>query len=186
MPATKRPDPLYQRGKYRLYQRSGRNLEIVWYDDERKRERSVSAGTADPAAGRLAVDRQYLKDEGHGLCPTCHRPMEQESPLLSRAILDYLLSKEGTPGYKASSTRLTQAILYIAETNSAVKCAQVDPSWIKKYREWLAKRPVLDTSGKQVGTFSVGHQEGCIAPWRRRSMRRQVNGHNSLRSSQRM
>lgn len=162
MPATKRPDPIYQRGKYRLYPRAGRNLEIVWYDEAGKRERCLSSGTTDPAEGRLALDRKYLADEGHGLCPTCYRPWEQESPLLSRAIVDYLLSKEGTAGYASSSTRLTQAILYIAETNSAVRCAQVDAAWITKFRDWLALRPVFDRQGRQKGTYSIGHQEGCV------------------------
>lgn len=162
MPATKRPKPLYQRGIYSLYPREGRNLEIVWYDVGQRRERSASAGTTDVAEGKLALDRKYLGDGGHGLCPTCHRPLEVQSPLLSRAIMDYLLSKEGTAGYAASSTRLTQAVLYIAETGSAVRCAQADATWIGKYRAWLAERPVFDTKGKQTGSFSIGHQEGCV------------------------
>lgn len=122
MPASKRPKPLYQRGDFRLYAREGRNLEIVWYDEQRKRERSASAGTADVAQGKLALDRHYLEHGGHGICPTRHRPFLEASPLLTRAILDYFLSKEGTPGYKASSTRLTQAVAYLAETNAAVTC----------------------------------------------------------------
>lgn len=163
MPAKKRPKPLYQRGKYSLYRRPDRaNLEIVWYDDERKRERSASAGTADVAEGKLALDRQYLNDGGHGLCPTCHRPMVDESPFLSRAIVDYLLSKEGTAGYRATSSRLAQAVAYIAETGPAVRCAQADATWIGKYRAWLATRPVFDRSDAKIGTYSLGHIEGCV------------------------
>lgn len=162
MPATKRQKPLYQRGIYSLYAREGRNLEIVWYDSERRRERSSSAGTADIAKGRIALDRKYLGDGDHGLCPTCHRPWDVESPLLNRAIADYLLSKEETAGYAASSTRLTQAALYIAETDVTVRCAQIDKAWIGKYRAWLAERAVIDTNGKRTGTFSIGHQEGCV------------------------
>lgn len=163
MPAKKRPKPLYQRGQYSLYRRADReNLEIVWYDGERRRERSASAGTSDVAQGKLALDRKYLEEEGHGLCPTCHRPLEQESPLLARAITDYLLTKEGTEGHKASSTRLTQAVAYIAETAPAVRCAQVDKAWIQKFRDWLAKRPIYNPKSEVTGTFSIGHQEGCI------------------------
>jgi len=162
MPASKRPKPLYQRGPYALYQREGRNLEIVWYDAERKRERSASAGTGDVATAKLALDRKYLADGGHGLCPTCHRPIDEGSPLVTRAVLDYLLSKEGSAGYKATSTRLTHAITFIAETNPALTCALADEAWAKRYREWLAKRPVLNSAGEKIGTYSIGHIEGCI------------------------
>jgi len=162
MPATKRPKPLYQRGIYALYPREGRNLEIVWYDSERRRERSASAGTSDVAEGKLALDRKYLSDGGHGTCPTCHRPMVDESPYLSRAIVDYLLLKEGTAGYRATSARLTQAIAYIAETGSTVRCAQVDGIWIGKFRKWLAARPVFNRQNEQIGTYALGHIEGCV------------------------
>jgi hypothetical protein len=162
MPATKRPEPIYSRGKYRLYARAGRNHEIVWYDDERKRERSISAGTKDDAEGREALDRQYLKDGGHDLCPTCHRPWIVESPYLSRAIIDYLIKQEGRAGYRATSSRLNQAITYIAETGSTIRCAQVDPDWIKRYRKWLSERPIFNRKGERIGTYSIGYQESCI------------------------
>jgi hypothetical protein len=88
--------------------------------------------------------------------------LEQESPMVLQAIKDYLLTKEGTPGYKSSSTRLTQAVIYIAETNSTIRCAQLDAIWIGKFRDWLSKRPVLNRQGEKVGTYSLGHQEGCV------------------------
>jgi hypothetical protein len=162
MPATKRPKPLYQRGAYALYPREGRNLEIVWYDAERRRERSISAGTSDVAQGKLALDRKYLSDADHDACPTCHRPWAGESPLLNRAIVDYLLKKEGTAGYRATSARLTQAAIFIAETAPSMRCAQADEAWIAKYRAWLAKRPVLNRQNEQVGIYSLGHIEGCV------------------------
>lgn len=162
MPAKKRPKPLYQRGDYKLYSRDGRNLEIVWYDTDRKRERSASAGTMDVDEGKRALDRKYLSEGGHGLCPTCHRPMADESPYLSRAIVDYLILKEGTAGYGATSARLNQAILYIAETGSSVTCAQVDPAWIARYRTWLSERPVFNPKGERISAYSIGHVEGCV------------------------
>jgi hypothetical protein len=97
MPRTSRPKPLYQRGEYALYRRDDRaNLQIIWYDAERKRERSISAGTADVGQGRLALDRLYLTQSGRRICPTCHRPWDhQQSPLATVAIADYLLLMQG-------------------------------------------------------------------------------------------
>lgn len=162
MPATKRSKPLYQRGDYALYRREGRtNLEIVWYDTERKRERSVSAGTSELGAGKLALDHRYVLDSA-GLCPACHRPLQEGSPLVTRAVLDYQISKEGTAGYKATCRRLALAIIYLSETNPAATCVQADEAWIARYRRWLAARPVLNSAGAKIGTYSLGHIEGCV------------------------
>ena len=162
MPATKRPKPLYQRGIYALYPREGRNLEIVWYDSERRRERSASAGTRDVAQGRKALDRAYLEDGGDALCPTCHRPMTTESPYIARAITDYLIKQEGRAGYRATSARLVPAVAYITETDPKTRCSQADATWIEKYRKWLALRPVFNSQGEPIATYSIGHIEGCV------------------------
>jgi len=165
MPATKRPDPIYQRGIFKLYARPGRNHEIVWYDEERKRERSVTAGTTSDAEATLALDREYIKAKGGcATCPTCSQPWPDTPPvLLLRAVLDYLLSKEGTPGYASSSTRLGHLSTYLAETGqSEILCTQVTPDWISAYRAWLATRPVINPAGVVTGLFSLGHQEGCV------------------------
>src|SRR5688500_8028020 len=108
MPAKKREKPLYQRGRFALYPRQGRtNLEIVWYDEERKRERSASAGTGDIGQAKLALDRLYLSDSGNRICPTCGRPWEHSgSPLLLQAIADYLIQSEEKAGFKSAKTRL--------------------------------------------------------------------------------
>ena len=64
---------------FALHRRAGRtNLEIIWYDSERRRERSASAGTDDVAQGRIALDRLYLTQTGHRMCPHCHRPWANE------------------------------------------------------------------------------------------------------------
>jgi hypothetical protein len=88
MPRTRRSKPLYQRGEFKLYPREGRNLEIVWYDRERGRERSASAGTADPEAGRTALDRHYLRATGGEYVP----PVSRTSPLVTAVIADYQLA----------------------------------------------------------------------------------------------
>ena len=62
MPRKTRQKPIYERGGYKLYPaRAGRsNLEIIWYDEARKRERSTSVTAGCEREGLLAVDRLYL------------------------------------------------------------------------------------------------------------------------------
>src|SRR3546814_11416136 len=105
MPAKKRPKPLYQRGKFALHRRAGRpNLEILWYDDDRKRERSASAGTADLEEGQIAVERLYRASSGPGLCPTCRRPGDPaDSPRASAAHADYLWLMAAKAGQERKS-----------------------------------------------------------------------------------
>jgi hypothetical protein len=91
MPATKRSKPLYERGGFRLVGRPDRkHLEIVWYDRARGRERSVSASTSDPIAGRAALDRVYLERVGgEHIRPTCGQRRQAEEKFVTTAIADY-------------------------------------------------------------------------------------------------
>jgi hypothetical protein len=165
MPATKRQKPLYQRGDFKLYRREGRaNLEIVWYDAERRRERSSSAGTSDDDAARAELDRRYLKAKGQRFCPTCRRPHDHEaSPLLAQAITDYLLSSEGKAGFKATRGRLGHALEYLGSTNqAAITCAQIDADWVDDYRTWLTAKPVVAPKSGVTRQRSLGSVEGCI------------------------
>jgi hypothetical protein len=163
MPATKRAKPLYQRGDFRLYPRPGRNLEIVWYDSARKRERSTSAGTADIGQGRLALDRLFLESTGVRFCPTCgsERHSGFESPLLAGAIADYLLANAGKAGAKSARGRLAHVVAYLA-ARPETRCADVDERWIAGFREWLLGRSVLSPGGKVLRHRSIGAVEGCI------------------------
>lgn len=164
MPATKRPKPIYQRGEYALYARAGRtNLEIVWYDADRKRERSASAGTSDPAQGRIALDRLYLKNSGHRICPHCHRPWDHEaSPRIIDAIGDYMLLMEGKAGEEAARHRLSHVIDYVAATDIELVCAAIDTHWIDRFRAWAIKRPVTSSKGKILRERSLSHVEGSV------------------------
>lgn len=165
MPASKRPKPLYQRGKFRLYpaREDRTNLDIVWYDDERKRERSTSAGTADHEEGKIAVDRLYLSSAGSRICPTCHRPWDHEkSPTAAAAIADYLLLIEGKAGEDAAIHRLKQITAYIAETNPDVVCAEIDENWIERFRKWALARPVVSPKGRVLRERSLAHVEGGV------------------------
>jgi len=164
MPSTKRPKPLYRRGQFALYARPGRNLEIVWYDADRKRERSASAGTVDPQAGKLALDRLYLNSTGARHCPHCHRPWESEgSPFLSAAIADYLLLSEGKAGVKATRTRLGHVLRYIAAKEPAATVAHADEAFAQRFRKFMLAE---STEGGQRGNGkrprAIGAVEGCL------------------------
>ncbi|MEW4469051.1 hypothetical protein AB1K62_14585 [Parasphingorhabdus sp. JC815] len=151
MPRKKRPKPLYQRGEYRLYERKGRNLEIIYYDQAKRRERSISAGTADIGQGKLALDREYLKSEGRPTCPTCHRPWDGEGPALALdAIADYLLLSEGKAGISSARTRLSHITDYLVATDTATNCAQIDEQWVERFRKW------------REGKASPSHIEGSV------------------------
>lgn len=142
MPRTKRPKPLYQRGPYRLYPRPGRFLQIVWYDEQRKRERGVSAGTADVAQGRIELDRLYLESMGERVCPTCRRPYDTHGDqLATSAIADYLVLVQDRPSVGSIRDRLNHVIRYIAATDPSITCAAIDDAWANRYRKWLAKDP---------------------------------------------
>ena len=140
MPRTRRPKPLYQRGDFRLYPREGRNLEIVWYDGERRRERSASAGTADVEAGKIALDKLYLQTTGGEYVP----PVSRVSPMVAAVIADYQLAH----GDEAASSdairhRLAHVVNYIGTLKDrAVRCDAIDERWIARFRTWLAKQPI--------------------------------------------
>lgn len=164
MPRTTRQKPLYQRGQYALHRREGRaNLEIVWYDHERKRERSTSARTADIGQGKIALDRLYLTQSGRRICPTCHRPWDHDqSPLATTAIADYLLLLEGRAGHEAARHRLSHVIDYLAETKPGTVCAEIDEGWTERFRTWALARPVLSPKGKVLRERSLAHVEGSV------------------------
>lgn len=160
MPAKKRPKPLYQRGKFALYPREGRaNLEIVWYDEAKRRERSASAGTADVGKAKLELDRRYLEDAGGGLCPTCRRPWEREgSPLVIAVIADYLILSENKAGYRATKHRLGHVTDFLVATDPTVTCAAADLKWADKFRDWMSKRKPKDGTAR----YSLSLIEGCV------------------------
>lgn len=145
--------PIYQRGAYKLFEREDRrNLQIVWYDEQRKRERSVSAGTSDVATAKEALDTLYLKSEGHDVCPTCFRPYDGEaSPLITRVIMDYLIKMEGREGEKSAQNRLTHVVNYVAETNPATRTPAIDERWIARFRAYMRKKD-----------YAPGYAEGCV------------------------
>ena len=158
MPKKKRAKPLYQRGKYKLYPRAGRNLEIVWYDTDAQRERGISARTQDVEQGALEVDRLYLESQGHRICPHCRRPWDEASDQLAlTAIADYLLSAEDQIGFvRSARNRLSHITNFIAATDVEVRCHQIDEDWIGRFRKWRGKQ---SWRGKAI---SLSHIEGSV------------------------
>jgi hypothetical protein len=139
MPATKREAPLYQRGEFRLYPGRG-NLEILWYDDERKRETSRSAGTRDEEKGRIALDNLYVeKHGGVRLCPECGQPLRQNGDPVTVLIANYLETKDAKD---AVHPRLAHVVRFQTETDRLEdRCDQVDREWAQDFREWLDEQP---------------------------------------------
>lgn len=162
MPRTKRSKPLYTRGPFALYPREGRNLEIVWYDEAAKRERSVSAGTSDVGQGRLALDRKYLEAHGAHFCPRCGQQTDGDTAmLLLSAITDYMLKSEGQAGYvRSTKPRLAKVIEYVAATDPAVTVPAINEKWVDSFRKWLKAQPIV--KGDSNRERSLGGIEGSV------------------------
>jgi hypothetical protein len=139
MPATRRPKPIYQRGEFRLFRARNGALEIIWYDEARKRERSRSASTPDERQGRIALDNLYV--ETHGgvpVCPTCGRPTDQRGELVTVLVANYLETKD--PG-DAVHPRLAHILDFQEETGRLDdRCDDVDEQWAQGFRDWMAGR----------------------------------------------
>lgn len=137
MPRTHRSKPLYQRGEYRLYPREGRNLEIIRY--EGGRERIISAGTKDIEAGKIALDKVYLRATGGEYIP----PSNQVSPLVTDVMADYQLAVgDERDSSSAIGHRLAHVGNYIATLRSVPRCEEIDERWVAKFRTWLGKQPI--------------------------------------------
>lgn len=169
MPKKRRPDPLYQRGKYALYARPGRAHEIIWYDPVAGRERSKSAGTTDRAAAENELDRLYLERErGQSLCPTCGQPVGTGGYFINDSIADYILARETRPSISAIRARLRHVTNYLeASGQDAAICEDVDADWIDAFREWMIEIPVLvgktETRDRAPGTVEASVRQLAAA-----------------------
>lgn len=152
MPKAKRPKPLYTRGKFRLDRRTDRDqLVITWYDPLKRRERGISAGTADDGEARKVVDRLYLESQGESICPACGQPTRGgASPLVTTAIADHLTMKEGVASYDGIRARLQHVLEYLDETGQHTLISQqVDEAWIAKFRKWMTAKPIVSPKGAE-------------------------------------
>jgi hypothetical protein len=139
MPKTRRAKPIYQRGEFRLYPRSGRNHEIVWYDERGKRERCRSAGTTDKEQAKRALDQLFVKEHGGvPCCPTCKRPIDQRGEPVGVLIANYLETK---PDGDAVHPRLAHVLDFIDEDGRAEDPAEsIDEQWAQGFRDWMDRR----------------------------------------------
>jgi hypothetical protein len=155
MPRRAKAKGLYQRGQFWLdWDKRGDgtlrspNLAIFWYDPDRGRIRSTTAGTGNEREARKALDRHYLTHtEGAAICPTCGqtRNQEQTNYFVTDAIADYLAMKDD----KILGARLAHVLDYIETLPSpAIRCRQINEAWAQGYRIWSAKQPVVFTSGR--------------------------------------
>ena len=145
---------LYSRGKYRLQWDRRANgslrtpfLQIVWYDERAKRNRSRSAGTASIEAAQDELDRVYLElERGLTMCPTCGRTMDvKRGHYVTQAIADYLLDREDVPSIGSIRPRLAHVLAWLFETKrTELMCDQVDESLIDVFRRWSAAQPVVE------------------------------------------
>ena len=122
-------------------------LQIVWYDDASRRNRSRSTGTGEMRRAEEALDRLYLERErGQAVCPTCGKPMDAAAGhLLTQAIADYLVAKEDAASIDAIKPRLNHVLDFLEETGRfAISCDQVDEALITTFRAWSAKKPVIE------------------------------------------
>ena len=157
MSRSSRTKHLYQRGSYWLDWDKRKDgslrspyLTIFWYDEQRKRVRSVSTSSDDLTEGTKALDRNYEATEGNSLiCLACGQMREPEGGVLVlRAIADYLGKKESASSIDSINARLAHVINYIATLPSPrIVCEQIDESWISGFRIWLAKQPMVSTAG---------------------------------------
>ena len=144
---------LYSRGRYRLAwdrKRDGSErtpyLQIVWYDDDTKRQRSRSTGTTDKRDAAAALDRLYLEREnGVAVCSECGRPLEGGGGyLVKQAIDDYQAAKEGVVSFDALKARARLAKEFLEETGRIeMPCERMDEGVIAGFRAWAAARPVV-------------------------------------------
>lgn len=162
MSKSKRPKPIYERGPFRLHRRPDRtNLQIVWYDEQSRRERSISAGTRDDQEGVLALDRHYLTAMGRKCCPTCGREYQGElAPLLSNVIADYLLRIEHQAGFKSARSRLGHVVAYLEITDPVTTVPMIDARWVEGFRKWLLAQPFK--KGRVKRERSIASVEGCV------------------------
>lgn len=167
MSRKKRAKPLYQRGPYALYERADRaNHEIVWYDAERKRERSSSTGTDDLAASKRALDKVYLQNEGKKFCPTCGQPQHKEIQFVTDAIADFMTLNADHPGRESMKYRLARVAKFVVATDLKMTCAGFDEEQAGKFRAWIAGQGLAPSTaeGSLVQLAAAIRETQPIAP----------------------
>lgn len=64
------------------------------------------------------------------------------------AIADYLVMAEAKASYSAIRARLAHVVSYCAATDQAtVRCNQIDPAWVDRFRRWAIAQPIIAPGG---------------------------------------
>ena len=137
---------LLERGGYKLVYDRGPNgtlrspyIQIVWYDEERQRVRSISTRTESHEEAERQLDALYEKNEkGRAICAACGQPLPNAAPyLLTEAIAAYLEARKSRASISAIRPRLGHILTFLESTGQlGVFCTEVDKEWVNDFREW--------------------------------------------------
>lgn len=154
---------LHERGGYKLVYDRGRNgtlrspyIQIVWYDEARRRVRSISTRTESLEEAERQLDALYEKNEkGRAICATCGQPLPNAAPyLLTEAITAYLEARKSRASISAIRPRLGHILTFLESTDQlSVLCTEVDKEWVNEFREWNIEVQVeagTDAKGRPV------------------------------------
>lgn len=166
MPKKKREKPLYQRGKFWLDWDRRRDgslrspfLQVFWYCERRRGNRSCSTGTAEKEAAKAELDRIYLEQTGD------RDPARRGGYLVADAIAAYrTLHADALPSASAINARLEHVLDYLEERHlEATACDEIDEEWIGRFRGWVAKRPIISPKGHKLRDRSPATIEASVA-----------------------
>lgn len=166
MPKKKRQDPLYRRGKFwlawdRKPDGSLRSpfLQVFWYDERRRGNRSTSTRTASLEDAKAELDRIYLEQTGD------RDPARKGGYLLSDAIAAYLtLHAAERSSAGAIRARLDHVLDYQEDRKlEHATCEEIDDEWVGRFRAWAAKRPILSPKGLKLRERSPATIEASVA-----------------------
>jgi hypothetical protein len=163
---------LYARGKYRLSYDRKRDgslrtpfLQIVWYDRDKGRIRSRSTGTESVEQAEAELDALYLKRErGQAVCATCGQALRAGARhLLTDAIADYLIAREGRSSIASIRPRLAHVTAYVTENERLdTACEDVDEDWIDAFREWAIEMPIIEPKSGKARERAPGTVEASV------------------------
>lgn len=91
------------------------------------------------------------------MCATCGQPPLRSGArhLLTDAIADYLIAREGRSSIGSIKPRLGHVTAYINETDRlATACEDVDADWIEAFREWAAEVPIVSPRGQEPRLYA--------------------------------
>lgn len=165
-------EELYSRGKYKLAWDRTRDgklrtpfLQIVWYDQATRRNRSRSTGTESIVEAEGELDALYLKRErGQAVCATCGQTLREGARhLATAAIGDYLIAREGRASYDAIQSRLAMVTRYLtSDGRDATACEDIDEDWIQEFREWALLIPITSSAGRVLRDRSPSTVEASV------------------------